>query len=61
MSGTDDGIKEFNNQIGTGVWSNPSLLPKLSELGVESNITTLYFGILVVPAWQLRQQKPIIL
>ncbi|KAG8527336.1 uncharacterized protein KY384_007488 [Bacidia gigantensis] len=61
FDGTDKSIDEFNTQIGSGVWANPNLFPELAQQDLQTNISTIYYMVLVVPAWQLRQLNPIIL
>ena len=61
MDGPEPSIKEFNRQIGSGVWADTNLLPQLQELNLQTEIATIYYGVLTIPAWYLRELRPLIL
>ena len=52
---------QFEDTFGTGVWAWPSILPALNDTTFDTEMSTIYFGILVVPAWTIRQFNPVLM
>lgn len=52
---------QFENTFGTGVWAWPAILPALNDTTFDTEISTVYFGILTVPAWTIRQLNPVLM
>ena len=54
-------MTQFDSTFGTGVWAWPSILPALNDTTFDTEVSTVYFGILVVPAWTVRQLNPVLM
>ena len=51
----------FENTFGSGVWAWPAVLPALNATTFDIEVSTVYFGILLVPAWTVRQLNPVLM
>ena len=52
---------QFANIFGTGVWAWPAILPALNSTTFDTEVSTIYFGLLTVPAWTIRQLNPVLM
>ena len=59
LNGTN--TTQFENTFGTGVWAWPAILPALNSTTFDTEVSTIYFGMLTVPAWTIRQLNPVLM
>ena len=52
---------QFENTFGTGVWAWPAILPALNSTTFDVEVSTIYFGMLTVPAWTIRNLRPVLM
>ncbi len=52
---------QFEGTFGTGVWAWPAILPALNDTTFDTEVSTVYFGVLVIPAWTVRQLNPVLM
>ena len=52
---------QFENTFGTGVWAWPAILPALNDTTFDTEISTVYFGVLAVAAWTVKEYNPVLM
>lgn len=56
-----EGIQNFNTQFGTGVWADPWVLSNEANVDFNTDILTVFFGMTLTSAWQLRGYAPVLM
>ena len=56
-----EGIDNFNKQFGTGVWADPWVLSNLANTDFNTDILTVFFGMSLTSAWELRGYAPVLM
>lgn len=52
---------QFENTFGTGVWAWPAILPALNDTTFDTEISTVYFSVLAVAAWTVKELNPVLM
>ena len=52
---------EFEKQFGTGVWASSAIQSAVNDTDFDTEMSAIYFGMLTVPAWNLRQHYPVLM
>ena len=60
-SNETQGLGNFNKQFGTGVWADPFVLSNLANLDFNTDILTVFFGMVLTSAWELRGYAPVLM
>ena len=60
-SNGNEGLDNFNKQFGTGVWADPWILSNLANIDYNTDILTVFFGMVLSAAWELRGYAPVLM
>lgn len=55
------GLGNFDKQFGTGVWAEPWVLSNLANIDFNTDILTVFYGMTLLSAWELRGYNPVML
>ncbi|KAK4694936.1 dihydroxy-acid dehydratase, partial [Lecanoromycetidae sp. Uapishka_2] len=56
-----EGLENFSKQFGTGVWADPWVLSNLANIDFNTDILTIFFGMVTASAWELRGYAPVLM
>lgn len=56
-----EGLDNFDKQFGTGVWADPWVLSNLATIDFNTDILTVFFGMVLTSAWVLRDYAPVLM
>lgn len=56
-----EGIDNFSKQFGTGLWADPWILSNLANSDFNTDILTVFFGMVLPSAWELRGYAPVLM